>query len=130
MKCWNLLFLLLVSSCSALQPSPDKTHQLSRSTSLYACHYFFKATAESTYDLLLQTRLNQIADSLLLQAKGLALELGDESLNDKIFKAGKRDFDNFMKKTHEIRSFAERNQKFVDFSQSCADKSGIILNAD
>lgn len=129
MKYWSLLLLLFMSACSILLPEQNNAQRLSRSTSLYSCHYLFRETADSTYDLLLQSRLSQISDSLLLQAKGIAMELGGEKLNDKISIAGKQKFDNFMKKTQSILSINEKNQRFKEFSKSCAEMSGIILNA-
>jgi len=129
MQYWSLLFLLFVSACSILLPEPDKTQQISRATSLYSCHFLFKETAETTYDLLLQSRLSQISDSLLLQAKRIAMKLGGEVLNDKISKDGQQEFDMFMAKMRSVISIVERNQRFKEFSKSCADMSGIILNA-
>lgn len=129
MKFLNVLLLLLMSSCSSVETKSDKTHQISIATNLYSCHYFFKLTAESTSDLLLNSRFIQIADSLLLQARGIALEAGGESLNQKLSNAGKLKFERFMSQTQKIISTAIRNQHYMDFSKSCADQSGVILNA-
>ena len=121
--------MLLIGSCSILLPEQTKTQRLSRATSLYSCHFLFKSTAESTNDLLLQSRLGQISHSLLLQAKEITMEIGGVKLTDKISNAGKLEFDRFMRETQSILSIIERNQRFKAFSKSCADMSGIILNA-
>jgi len=129
MRCFLLLCFLLLSACSNVEPESNKLHRLTKATKLYSCYYFFSTTAESTSDLLLRSRFFQISDSLLLQAKAIALEVGGERLDEQVSKSGKLDFKKFMKLTLKIHNRGERNQTYLDFTQSCADQSGIILNA-
>lgn len=122
-----MCFLVLISSsCAVYDKNNELSHEISKAENLYKCHYFFEDRSESVVDIILKSKLSQISNSLLLQADMVVQEAGVEGIGDKISYDGKVKYKRFLDKVTGMKHNKDRNLWIKDFTQSCANESGII----
>jgi hypothetical protein len=117
--------LFVCSQCALAQM--EIYQKFAKATTLYKCHYFFKASTSQAADESQRVKLNRISDSLLVQASTIALETGGESLNTKISRQGEVEFRKFMEEVERLPTTPERNERFGTFIRSCAATAGVKL---
>lgn len=119
--------VLLMSSCASTDQKVDVFKRLDNATILYVCYYFFKERGESLDDILQKNKLNQVSESLLMQAQFTAKEAGGASMDKKVSNDAEARYKKFMNNVLSINTSVDRNKEISKFLKSCADISGMIL---
>jgi 23S rRNA G2445 N2-methylase RlmL len=79
----TLVGIPIMLGSSSLYAQPDMFAKFAKATRLYSCHYFIKASAESSSEMSQREKLQRISNTLLMQAATIALDTGGQSLKER-----------------------------------------------